>query len=112
MSTATATPIRRRPSVAELERLDPARREAPAAFLAAVVAYRERFWALRDRPARDAFNFADDGAGLRWWKALPGSKVAVLEMLREHWLEDVAAGLRERDRFVKAVRESALGVIR
>ncbi len=111
MSTTTTTPIRR-PTVAELERLGPSHPEPPLAFLAAVVAYRERFWSLADRPARDAFNLSDDSAGLRWWKALPGSKVAVLEMLREHWLEDVAAGLRERDRFVKAVRESALGVIR
>ncbi len=109
MSTATATPIRRRPAVAELE---PPFREAPLAFLAAVVAYRERFRALRDRPARDAFNVADDGAGLRWWKARPGIQVAVLEMLREHWPEDVAGGLSERERFIKAVRESALGCLR
>ncbi len=109
MSTATRT---YRPNVADLERLDPAYREPPLAFLAAVVAYRERFRALAARPARDAFHLCDDGAGLRWWTALPGEQVAVLEMLREFWPEDVAAGLRERDRFVRAVRESALGVLR
>lgn len=83
-----------------------------AAFMAAVVTYRATYWSreyLR-LPAIEADRRCDDIAGLRWFKATAGGKRAVLMLLDRHWPE--TRGLPERSRFIRAVRESALGCLR
>ena len=83
-----------------------------AAFLAAVVKYRDTYWSrefLR-LPAIEADRRCDDRTGLRWFKATAGGKRAVLLLLDEHWPETRV--LPDRERFIVAVRQSALGCLR
>ncbi len=83
-----------------------------AAFLAAVVKYRDTYWSreLMRLPAIEADRRCDDRTGLRWFKATAGGKRACLLLLDVHWPE--TRGLPDRERFIRAVRESALGRLR
>ncbi len=81
-------------------------------FLAAVAKYRDTYWSREflALPAIEAGRRCDDRAGLRWFKATAGGKVAVTKLLDRHWPE--TRGLPDRTRFIRAVRESALGCLR
>ncbi len=86
--------------------------DVSAAFLAAVVKYRDTYWSgeFLALPAIEADRRCDDRTGLRWFKATSGGRRAVLLLLDRHWPE--TRGLPDRARFIRAVRESALGVLR
>jgi hypothetical protein len=87
-------------------------REASAAFLAATAKYRAIYWSpeYMALPALEANRRAADVIGVRWHKATTGGKRACLILIGLHW--PWLAHLPERARFVQAVRESALGVVR
>ena len=86
--------------------------DVTAAFLAAVEKYRQCYWSreFMRLPAVEADRRCDDVAGLRWFKATAGGKRAALLLIDRHWPE--TRGMGDRARFVLAVRESALGVLR
>lgn len=82
------------------------------AFHSAVVKYRDTYWSreFMRLPAIEADRRCDDIIGLRWFKATAGGKRAVRLLLDRHWPE--TRGMGDRARFIRAVRESALGVLR
>src|SRR4051812_11381297 len=82
------------------------------AIMSAVVKFRNLYWSAEymRMPAIEADRRVEDVIGLRWFKATAGGKRAARLLLDEFWPE--TRGMPERARFIRAVRESALGRLR
>jgi hypothetical protein len=90
----------------------PTTTDVTVAFLSAVAKYRTTYWSREfiRLPAIEANRRCDDMAGLRFFRATAGGKRAALLLVDAHWPH--LRGLPDRARFVRAVRESALGCLR